>query len=100
MVMNNRSTKLMDEWQPIEVLPEPGERLSQYWVLVEGSQYHSGHTWRRRCAGLARTSNDGFYDEDVHAIEDRDCMDRGTGRVTHFLQISLPPFPKDSRKDT
>jgi hypothetical protein len=81
------------EWMPIETLPPPGERPGHVWVLVEGSQHHSGTTWRRRKAGLARTHNEGFEDEDIRLIERWDHMDRHTGVVTHWLPIDLPNFP-------
>ncbi len=82
-----------NKWQPIEELPEPGKRRGRYWVLVEGEEFHSGFSWYRRRAGLARTDHFGFDNGDIRAIEKEDCMDRGSGRVTHFTEIILPPFP-------
>ena len=82
------------EWKPIETLPPPGERPGQVWVLVEGSEFHSGNEWRRRMAGLARTHNEGFEHEDIRLIERRDHMEPESGRVTHWLPITLPHFPK------
>lgn len=82
-----------EAWNHIDTLPPPGERPGTVWVLVEGSQLHSGMRWYRRHPGLARTHNEGFEDEDIRAIEARDHMDSGTGRVTHWLPIKLPSFP-------
>lgn len=84
----------MIDWNTIETLPPPGERPGMVWVIVEGSQYHSDAKWYRQRAGLARTDNDGFDHRDIRAIEDMDHMDEGTGRVTHWLPIQLPPYPK------
>jgi len=81
------------EWLPVDTLPPPGYRLGNVWVIVEGWEEHSGSTWYRRRAGLARTDNDGFYQEDIRLIEDRDHMERGSGRVTHWMPIILPPYP-------
>jgi len=81
------------EWIPIDQLPEPGHRLGKYWVIVEGEEFHSDKFWYRIKAGLARTNNEGFLSEDIRAIERDDCMDRYSGRVTHFLPIKLPNFP-------
>jgi len=83
----------MDEWTPIKDLPTPGKRFGRYWVIVHGEEYHSGGTWVRRSAGLARTYNDGFNREDVAIIAAEDHMDLGSAVVTHFLPITLPPFP-------
>ncbi len=82
-------------WRDISTLPPPGERPGTVWVLVEGSQFHSGAKWFRRKAGLARTHNEGFEDEDIRLIEKLDLMDPFTGRVTHWLPINLPPPPGD-----
>lgn len=82
-----------EAWNHIDTLPPPGERPGTVWVLVEGSHLHSGMRWYRRHPGLARTHNEGFEDEDIRAIEARDHMDSGTGRVTHWLPIKLPSFP-------
>jgi hypothetical protein len=84
------------EWQPIETLPPAGERPGTVWALVEGSQEHSGYSWFRQHAGLARTHNEGFEDEDIRLIEKRGGMDTYTGHVTHWLPISLPPFPSQA----
>lgn len=84
---------MAEKWLPIETLPSPGDRPGKVWVLVEGSQHHSGNTWRRRMAGLARTHNEGFEDDDIRLIERQDHMDLGTGKVTHWLPIDLPRFP-------
>jgi hypothetical protein len=81
------------EWMPINTLPPPGERPGTVWVIVEGSQRHSGMNWYRQKAGLARTHNQGFEDEDIRLIEKQDHMDLGTGRVTHWLPIKLPFYP-------
>ena len=81
------------EWKPIDTLPPPGDRPGKVWVIVQGSQWHSDRKWLRRMAGLARTHNDGFDDGDIAAIEDQDHMDPGTGRVTHWLPITLPRYP-------
>ena len=83
----------MSEWIPIEKLPPPGERPGKVWVIVEGHKTHSGARWRRRMAGLARTHNEGFEDEDIRLIEKLDHMDHHTGYVTHWLPIVLPRFP-------
>ena len=83
----------MAEWHPIATLPPPGERAGTVWVLVEGVQTHSGNRWRRRRAGLARTHNEGFEDEDIRWIEKADHMDPQTGAVTHWLPIELPHYP-------
>ena len=81
------------EWTPIAELPPPGDRLGKYWIIVEGSESHSGGTWPRQAAGLAATNNDGFCIVDVKLIASRDSMDRGTPFVSHFMPIDLPPFP-------
>jgi hypothetical protein len=81
------------EWRDIATLPPPGDRPGRVWVLVEGCQHHSGACWYRRMAGIARTHNEGFEDEDIRRIEDDDHMDVGSGRVTHWLPIVLPLFP-------
>lgn len=83
-----------EQWIPIDQLPEPGKRHGKYWVIVEGEEFHSGISWLRRKAGLARTDNQGFLSEDVRAIEREDHMDRYSGMVTHFLPIKLPNFPQ------
>lgn len=85
----------MDEttWIPISELPEPGKRHCKYWVIVEGEEFHSGFSWYRRKAGIARTNNSGFLSEDIRAIERDDHMDRYSGSITHFLPIKLPDFP-------
>jgi hypothetical protein len=88
----------MKQWLPVETLPPPGERPGKVWVLVEGSQEHSGLRWRRRMAGLARTHNGGFEYADVRSIEEQDQMDKGTGKVTHWLPIDLPHYPDDLEK--
>lgn len=80
-------------WIPINELPEAGKRLGRYWVLVEGEEFHSGFSWLRRRAGLARTDNNGFLEEDIRTIEEEDCMDKYSGAVTHFFPIKLPTFP-------
>lgn len=84
----------MIDWKPIDTMPPPGERPGMVWVIVEGSQFHSDLNWYRQRAGLARTNNDGFDARDISAIEAMDLMDAGTGRVTHWLPIELPPYPK------
>lgn len=81
------------EWKPVNTLPPPGERPGWVWVVVEGSQFHSGLNWYRQKAGLARTHNEGFEADDIRMIEKLDHMDRGTGIVTHWLPIKLPPYP-------
>lgn len=85
--------KAPNEWLPVATLPPPGDRPGKVWVLVEGSQEHSGRRWRRRMAGLARTHNGGFEAEDIRLIEKQDHMDTLTGKVTHWLPIALPHFP-------
>lgn len=82
------------DWKPIDTLPPPGERPGMVWVIVRGHQHHSGHKWLRQMAGLARTHNGGFEDEDIRLIEQRDHMDHMSGNVTHWLPIVLPKFPK------
>lgn len=84
---------MSDEWMPVETLPPPGDRPGKVWVLVEGAQFHSGRSWRRRMAGIARTHNEGFESSDIALIENQDHMDTGTGTVTHWLPIALPNFP-------
>jgi len=81
------------EWMPANTLPPPGERQGRVFVVVEGSQSHSGINWQRQKAGLARTQNDGFYPEDIAAIEADDHMDPGTGEVTYWMPWCLPPIP-------
>ncbi len=80
-------------WRPIATLPEPGKRPERMFVVVEGSQDHSGVTWRREHAGIARTQNDGFYPEDIRGIEVDGSMDRNTGKVTYWMPWRLPPIP-------
>ncbi len=84
----------MTNWLPIKDLPKPGQRKGKYWVIVEGWEDHSGFTWSRRKAGLARTDNNGFLSEDIRAIEREDHMERYSGEVTHFYPIILPDFPQ------
>lgn len=85
---------MQTEWKSIDTLPPPGERPGKVWVLVSGHQHHSGMCWARRMAGLARTHNEGFEDADISRIEEDDHMDPGSGVVTHWLPISLPPYPQ------
>ena len=87
----------MSEWMPIETLPPPGERPGRTFVLVEGEKHHSGVRWLRQHAGIAATDNEGFDKVDIYYIEDRGDMDQGTGVVTHWLPINLPPFPRRER---
>lgn len=82
------------EWKPIDTLPEPGNRPGRVFVIVEGSSFHSGNEWRRQMAGIAATSNDGFDAFDIAYLERRGDMEKGSGRVTHWLPIDLPNFPK------
>ena len=81
------------EWTPIKDLPPPGHRSSKYWVIVDGEKYHSGTTWVRQSAGLARTDNNGFYQSDIDQIAKKGDMDATMPEVTHFMAITLPPFP-------
>ena len=81
------------EWTPISELPKPGARFGKYWVMVEGEKYHSGTTWLRQNAGLARTENDGFYQSDIFRIAEEGDMDLLSPVVTHFMAITLPPYP-------
>lgn len=81
------------EWKPIAELPKPGDRLGKYWVIVDGEKYHSGTTWARQAAGLARTDNNGFYQSDISLIAKDGDMDVPGPVVTHFMAINLPPFP-------
>jgi hypothetical protein len=83
------------EWLSVDTLPPPGERPGRVFVIVQGEETHSGATWARARAGIARTQNDGFYPEDIERIEVEDHMDRGTGEVTHWMPWCLPPFPDD-----
>lgn len=82
------------EWRKIDTLPPPDDRPGKVWVLVEGRQHHSGNCWRRRMAGLARTHNGGFEEDDIRLIEKHDHMDEGSGTVTHWLPIDLPNYPQ------
>ena len=84
----------MDAWQAIETLPPPGERPGRVFVIVEGSKSHSGVCWRRQEVGIAATQNDGFSERDIAYLEHGGDMDRGTGKVTHWLPINLPRFPQ------
>lgn len=85
---------MTDAWKPIDTLPPPGERPGRVFVLIEGEKHHSGVRWVRQHAGIAATSNDDFDDVDLAYIEMRGDMDKGTGRVTHWLPINLPNFPR------
>lgn len=85
------------EWLTIDTLPPAGERPGIVWVMVEGWQDHSGLSWFRQHAGLARTHNEGFEDEDIRLIEKRGGMDRFSGEVTHWLPITLPAYPNRTR---
>lgn len=87
----------MDEWRDIDTLPPPGHRPGKVWVIVEGYQTHSGSDWFRAKAGIARTDNDGIYADDVAAIEREDHMRPGSGKVTHWMPIELPPLPQYRR---
>ena len=82
------------EWLSIDTLPPPGERPGRVLVIVEGSQSHSGCNWFRANYGFARTQNDGFYPDDIRRIECDDHMDPGSGVVTHWMRIDLPPIPQ------
>lgn len=82
------------EWKPIETLPPPGDRPGRVFVLVEGEKNHCGVRWVRQHAGIAATHNEGFDEVDMAYIEERGDMDEGTGRVTHWLPINLPNFPR------
>ena len=82
------------EWLDISTLPPPGERPGRVFVVVEGEQVHSGCRWLRAQPGIARTQNDGFYPDDIARIEAEDHMDRGTGKVTHWMPLDLPPCPQ------
>lgn len=84
----------MNEWIDVSELPPPGERPGRVLVVVEGWQTHSGITWLRAACGFARTQNDGFYPEDIERIEESDHMDRGSGKVTHWMRVDLPPCPQ------
>lgn len=81
------------EWMPIETLPPPGDRPGMVWVLVEGWEFHSGASWLRKRAGIARTHNEGFEAEDIRLIEKWDHMEPMSGSVTHWLPIDLPNYP-------
>jgi len=81
------------EWKPIEQLPPAGERFGKYWVIVEGERNHSGSTWYRQSAGVARTQNSGFYETDIANIAEDGDMDAYGYIVTHFMEINNPPFP-------
>jgi hypothetical protein len=81
------------EWQPIDTLPKPGYRPGKVFVVVEGTEYHSGLGWYRQSAGLARTHNEGFYAEDIAKIEKEDWMEPGSGVVTHWMPYRLPRLP-------
>jgi len=81
------------EWQTVDTLPPPMQRPGRVFVIVEGSQFHSGINWHRRYAGLATTNNEGFDKADIEWIESKDHMDPGTGVVTHWMPWCLPDFP-------
>jgi hypothetical protein len=83
-----------DEWKPIETLPAPGERPGRVFVLIEGEKFHSGARWLRQQAGIAATWNEGFDEKDMAYLEELGDMDTGTGKVTHWLPINLPRFPR------
>lgn len=83
-----------EEWKPIGTLPPPGERPGRVFVVVEGSEYHSGINWRRQADGIARTRYEGFYPSDIAEIETDNHMDPGTGVVTHWLPYRLPHLPR------
>lgn len=87
----------MTNWQDIDTLPPPGRRPGKVWVIVEGYETHSGSDWFRAKAGIARTTNFGINPEDVEAIEREDHMRRGSGKVTHWMKIELPPLPQYRR---
>ena len=70
-------------WKPIFTLPPPGERQGKVWVLVEGEETHSGSRWRRRSAGIARTNNVGFENDDIRTIEKLD--NASPVSITRFL---------------
>lgn len=82
------------KWRPIDTLPPPGERPGRVFVVVRGSQFHSGVSWLRQRAGIARTQNDGFCPEDIDHIAMQDHMDPGTARVTHWMPWCLPNLPE------
>jgi len=81
------------KWLPADTLPPPGERPGRVFIVVTGSQHHSGVHWCRSKAGVARTQNDGFNPEDIRRIEEEDLMDPGTGEVTYWMPWRLPPIP-------
>ena len=82
------------EWMPIETMPPPGERPGRVFVVVEGSEYHSGSLWYRQRYGIARTQNDGFYPEDIRRIAEEGHMDPHTAKVTHWMPLNLPALPQ------
>lgn len=82
------------KWLPVSDLPPPGERPGRVFVVVEGSESHSDQIWMRARFGIARTQNDGFYSEDIRRIEEQDHMDYGTGEVTHWMPLDMPPCPQ------
>ena len=85
---------MKQDWKPIETLPPAGERPGRVFVVVQGHQYHSDMSWLRQRAGIARTDNDGFYREDIAAIEEQDYMEAGSGVVTHWMPWCLPALPE------
>jgi len=81
-------------WRDVSTLPDREYRPGRMFVVVEGAEFHSGGEWFRASYGIARVSGDGFNREDIAAIEAADSMDPGTGVVTHWMPLNLPPCPQ------
>ncbi len=90
-------TSETEGWRDVSTLPDREHRPGRMFVVVEGSEFHSGEEWFRASYGIARTSGDGFNRDDIAAIEAADSMAAGTGRVTHWMPLNLPPCPQFAR---
>ncbi len=90
----------MSEWQKYESLQDKRWMYvpSKQFILVEGSQYHSGHSWRRIYASEAYIdgSNPPFYynQKDLDRIMERGGMDF-IERIAYWMPFKLPQWPDD-----
>ncbi len=80
-------------WRAIEDRPEYASQPSKQFILVEGTQTHSGARWARSGTGVARTRQDGpqgYRDKDICRLCVEHDICRATARVTHWAPYRLP----------
>ena len=84
-------------WQRIEALPPAGERPRCALVVVSGRVRASNRKFFFQLlgTGLAHTTKSGDFDvRDIAAIENRNEMDSGSGKVTHWIPLKVPEIPQ------